>query len=490
MKQELTIVHKFAVAGSTSKMMTKPFILAGTIAWIGLTVMAITSIPQIRNKCYGLFKVCHTIQGAEGDLTKGVPHHWTCQSSRWNVLPRQSRRALVVSIFHWVRTALTRSVAALGIYGVSIVCSLTKTRLAHAELTVLPGSKTTLVSVPALRSGWRPGQHVRIRVPGLGVRHGLEGHPFTIASAPDGEGMVLMCKVAGDWTKRLYDFAACSPTWPGEKQSSETVSATIVLEGPYGGMGNTMLPSFSGVVLAAGGSGISHSLALAHDLVLRAHTGVVRARTVDLIWAVSTQEAAKPLMPTLIELVEDAKALEEKCLEGRKHRQDLPPPVALRVHIFVTRSPASSPILLLEPQQVPRQKPSIDSIASGYSDDSRRALIRQTSDAEQMKRAYIERNRSLNLGLPSSATGKAYYAPLSGIEVQAKRPDFEVAIDEVVDEVIDRAKRERNEPSGVCVATCGPAGLVSAVRDATRRVQGSKGRAVGGIDFEEEHFGY
>jgi NAD(P)H-flavin reductase len=370
---------------------------------------------------------------------------------------------------------------------------MTKTRLAHAEFTILPGSQTTLVSISALRSGWRPGQHVRIRVPSLGMRHGFEGHPFTIASAPDGEGMVLMCKVAGDWTKKLYDFAACPQTWPGEKQSTQTVSATIVLEGPYGGMGNTMLPSFSGVVLASGGSGISHSLALAHDVVLRAHTGVIRARTIDLIWAVPTQEAAKPLMPTLMELVEDAKVLEQKCLEGRKHQQNLPPPVALRVHIYVTRCPASSPILLLEPEEVPKQKPIVDPFASSYDDDRRgprRGLQRQVSDAEEMKRAYLQRNRSLNLSLQSGRKGASYYTPLSGIEVLAKRPDFDVAINDVVDEVIDRAKRERNDASGVCVATCGPAGLVSAVRDATRRVGGKKRRAVGGIDYEEEHFGY
>jgi len=39
--------------------MTKPFILAGTVAWIGLTIMAITSIPQVRNRCYSFFKVCN-----------------------------------------------------------------------------------------------------------------------------------------------------------------------------------------------------------------------------------------------------------------------------------------------------------------------------------------------------------------------------------------------------------------------------------------------
>lgn len=60
----LILVHKFAVAGSTAKMMTKPFIMAGTIAWVAIMLIVITSIPQMRNAWYGVFKVSlQTIDG-------------------------------------------------------------------------------------------------------------------------------------------------------------------------------------------------------------------------------------------------------------------------------------------------------------------------------------------------------------------------------------------------------------------------------------------
>lgn len=39
--------------------MTHPVIIAGFAAWIGIVVIAVTSLPPVRNTCYGLFKCCH-----------------------------------------------------------------------------------------------------------------------------------------------------------------------------------------------------------------------------------------------------------------------------------------------------------------------------------------------------------------------------------------------------------------------------------------------
>ncbi|KAK7326154.1 hypothetical protein VNO80_33229 [Phaseolus coccineus] len=87
----------------------------------------------------------------------------------------------------------------------------------------------------------------------------------------------------------------------------------MIVEGPHGGLGNTLLASFSSVMLVAGGSGITHSLALAHDLLLRAPTGSVRARTIDLVWIIRTEDISQPLMPTLLDMVNDAREFENAC---------------------------------------------------------------------------------------------------------------------------------------------------------------------------------
>lgn len=93
--------------------------------------------------------------------------------------------------------------------------------------------EVTRVEVPYVNAGWRAGQHVRLRVLSfsLGWWAWTEVHPFTIASVSGSEeGMVLMCKRAGDWTRKLYDFAKSGGyTHGGGRQ------VKVMLEGPYGG---------------------------------------------------------------------------------------------------------------------------------------------------------------------------------------------------------------------------------------------------------------
>jgi predicted ferric reductase len=60
-----------------------------------------------------------------------------------------------------------------------------------------------------------------------------EVHPFTIASAPESgpEGMVLMCKSAGGWTRNLYEIAKMGGNKEGGIGGNEV---RVVIEGPYG----------------------------------------------------------------------------------------------------------------------------------------------------------------------------------------------------------------------------------------------------------------
>ncbi len=381
------------------------------------------------------------------------------------------------------------SISALLIYMLSLVGSLTKTRLAHAELVALPGASTTLITIPSLRSGWRAGQHVRLRVTALGFPLGTEAHPFTIASAPDGDGMVLMCKAAGTWTEKLYELAAGreETLQTGDPGTKRTTTATVILEGPYGGLGHTLLPSFSSVVLVAGGSGITHSLALAHDLVTRAPTGVVRARTVDLVWIVRTEDLAKPLVPSLLELVSDAKAWEVQCLQTRLKGGDRPQPTALRVTVYITRCPASSPVNLLA-QDAPFLAGRDDVLLDRQRPRNPYGLGRQTTEADQQKYAYLCRNVSTSSS--TSSLMKKHNTPLSTISVHASRPEFGSLLTDFVDETIARSGRDMVNASGVCVTPCGPVGMCDDVRRAVRGLEGWKKRVVGGVELEEERFGF
>ena len=332
-----------------------------------------------------------------------------------------------------------------GVYCASHIFSLLKTRITTAELCAL-SNDTTLVTMPSLNTGWRAGQHVRIRVPKLGP----EAHPFTIASAPNGEGMILLCKAVGGWTRRLHAFAEATTDMSVENTQRK---AMVIVEGPYGGIGNTLLPSFSAVLLVAGGSGITHALSLAHDLVLRAPTGVVRPRAIDLVWIVRSEDLASPLFPTLLDLVKDAKVFEEKCLLSKQN----PAPVALRIKIYLSRCPVSSPLphLVVPAGNVP---------ANPFLNDSER----------------------IALSCSITCSRKA----LSTIVAERGKPAFDEMLDTLANEILDRADRRKVDPSGMCVTACGPMGLVNDVRDAVRRMEGWKTRGIGGVDFEEEHFGF
>jgi NAD(P)H-flavin reductase len=378
-----------------------------------------------------------------------------------------------------------------------MVFNLFKTKVTRAELLALQIAGSTVVTIPALRTGWRAGQHVRIRVPALGWRLGFEGHPFTISSAPDGEGLILMCKNSGDWTRALHALAQ-GPSSQTESAlgSNAPVDVTMIVEGPHGGLGNTMLPSFSSVLLCAGGSGITHSLALAHDLMTKATTGVVRARTIDLVWVIRTEEAARPLMPTLLDMVNDAKAFELQCLTDRRYGGNSPAPTALRVKIYVTRCPSSSPLKLA------------NTCAASNDDSMNIAHVTHEANSEpknpfddenpfldpEIQNGYLSRQPSTgkstggfsSFKIPSSARS----VPLSSIAAFPKRANFDSIVNTLVEETVHRHAFDRTDSSGVCVTACGPEAMVESCNVAVRSIDADRRRAVGGVDFEEECFGY
>lgn len=385
-----------------------------------------------------------------------------------------------------------------------MIFTLTKTKIVRAELLALPSSASTVVTIPALRSGWRAGQHVRIRVPALGMRLGYEGHPFTISSAPDGEGLILMCKNTGDWTNALHKLAQGPSRQPEHGLGISTpTDVTMIVEGPHGGLGNTLLPSFSSVLLCAGGSGITHSLSLAHDLLTKASTGVVRARTVDLVWVIRTEDIARPLMPTLLDMVNDAKAFEINCLNDRKYGGNSPQPVALRVHIYVTRCPSSSPFAIENvcPPMATAMVSGFDTIEINHlTYDQTRGPFGDENpfdDDDETKgqgsAQYVSRKPSSaksSGGFSGFTCQSARAMPLSSIAAYPKRADFTDIVSSLVEETVSRHAMERTDASGVCVTACGPEPMVESVNIAVREINADRRRAVGGLDFEEECFGY
>ncbi|KAI9057357.1 incomplete iron reductase [Trametes sanguinea] len=292
--------YSWCIAGTFASHLAKTDVKWAFVALIAVDILALLSTDMFRQKFYNaIFIPSHVI----------------------------SVIILLVAVCFHTATAVPYVLIAVGFYGLDRLMRLIKSRVAIARLRPLPDLGMTRVEIPSINSGWRAGQHVRLRVLSLGMgwRGWAEAHPFTIASvcrSPSGEGLVLMCKKAGDWTSRLYELAQRADY--GEANGIGS-SVQVVVEGPYGGPGHAIFGSFSGALFVAGGSGITFALGAVQDLIKKDLEYKSRVRAIELVWSVQDPNALQPLIPLFSSLLaqsHDAYA-------------------SLRISVFYTRAPAS-----------------------------------------------------------------------------------------------------------------------------------------------------
>lgn len=153
---------------------------------------------------------------------------------------------VIVAISFHQPAARPYTIIAAGLYIGDRILRLLKSRITSAHIECIPELGTTLVRIPAVNTGWRAGQHVRIRFLSLkmGVLQWTESHPYTIAGAAVGsgshdggdgvsgeEGLTLLVKKTGDWSRRLYIIAETGEydSWP-----DKGTSVRVHVDGPYG----------------------------------------------------------------------------------------------------------------------------------------------------------------------------------------------------------------------------------------------------------------
>jgi len=251
------LVYEWTIVGIILQKLQTPSVAFGILGLAGLDFLFFFSTAFWRRRFYNVFLFSHTF---------GIIF-----------LP-------IGLVFHMPPT-LPWVLAAAGIYALDYLIRVFKTRIATATLRPIPELGVTRIEVPHLNAGWRPGQHVRLRVltTGLGILGWAEVHPFTIANV-SGDGLTLMVKKAGDWTNKLYDMATKSDAlYSGDANG---MRAKVWIEGPYGGVGNTTMDSYSGAVFLVGGSGITFALSAITDLVQKDLQGSSRLKIIHLIWCV------------------------------------------------------------------------------------------------------------------------------------------------------------------------------------------------------------
>ncbi|OAV89053.1 hypothetical protein PTTG_08567 [Puccinia triticina 1-1 BBBD Race 1] len=398
-----------------------------------LLLVGITAIPAIRRRFYKIFYFIHAL-GYISVFAGGIYHE-------------KALRPYII--------------CAILLHSLSSGWQVLKWKMHTATLTPLPG-KITRVEINGIKTGWKAGHHVRLRVLG-GFWQGLQAHPFTIASAPSRSGtetnsLVLYIKAVGSFTTMLYAKAVtvdgfndvrpvsqnrfsngsqknvqlpsdiCSSIANQDKKSSlaestrtvessdktcagsisqmvildfglpDGVQVNVHVEGPYGGLGWHGLDEFKDVIICVGGSGISFLVAVVSELVSLAKVGGITKRAL-VIFTVRDWEVAKYFGHLL------TKDVEESSIYG----------LSLDVRFFVTTK-VENPV------------------------------------------------------------------PLGEIKLRWQRPQLDVLVKEFLMDV--------GGCQGVGVGACGPPGLMAQVRSSVAMIDLKTAKRVGGISMYFEELGW
>ncbi|KAF8452850.1 hypothetical protein L210DRAFT_2059386 [Boletus edulis BED1] len=287
--------YEWSITGTISMHLSNPHNLWGLVSLVCIDILGIFSMQLVRSKFYHFFLTTHVV-GLIVLLFSLCNHHSGC-------IPYVTVACVFYGLDHLVRAI--------------------KTRITNATFRPIPELGLTRVEMPTVNAGWRAGQHVRLRVlsTAMGLLGMVEVHPFTIASVSETEeGLVLLCKKTGKWTTKMYEMASTSAY--GEQGQEVGRKIKVIVEGPYGGVCNTVIPSYSGAMFVVGGSGLTFALSAVQDLVRSGESSSVT--DIDVIWCIADPASLTPMIPLFTALLSQSAA------------------ARLRIKVFYTRAPTKS----------------------------------------------------------------------------------------------------------------------------------------------------
>ncbi|KAF8628831.1 hypothetical protein AX17_005892 [Amanita inopinata Kibby_2008] len=428
--------YQWSLTNTVSLNFAQPSNVWGLVALICFDLLFIFSTSLWRTKAYNVFLTSHTI----------------------------SYILIVPAIYLHQPSTLPYIIALSAPFCFDHLLRILKTRYVTATIRPLPSLSATRIEIPTLNSGWRAGQHVRVRIlsassHGLGLFGWMESHPFTIASAPvrsknqrlavGEEGLVLICKKAGGWTGRLFDMAKKG----GYIESGMAAggvdigrSVKVLIEGPYAGPGHAIYASFSAVAMIVGGSGITFALSVIQDLVQKDLHGESRVKFIELVWMVQNPDAMTPLIPLFTALI-------DTC------------PSSLSISVYYTRAFA------------PRSEKHSNATKVGRtgSSNSRSSVEQLFPVIPQGLPLSISAGRPGRAGLIrviESAIARTVSIGNNGVGGRGGAPEDDRGI------------------NGVLVGVCGPPGLGHEVNDVVNSIDSARKNQAGGVEIHEETFGF
>jgi hypothetical protein len=400
--------------------------------------------------------------------------------------------------------------ASLGFFLFDHVLRVLKTRLTTATLRPIPDLDVTRVEIPALNAGWRAGQHVRLRIlsTGMGWAGWTEAHPFTIASVTHTEeGLTLMCKRSGGWTRRMYELAKAGGYTEGGVGGR---SVRVAVEGPYGGPQQTIYASFSAAVLVAGGSGITYALSILEDLVRKDLAGESRVKVIELIWIVPDTICLAPLLPALSALLAKSVYTPVRISVFYTRAPTGKQPAyfahaAARPHHFDSASPLlHTPSTRANPRRpnalVLNTKDAITDLHRTLTNESTAPLNVKRSGSGSKEKSEKRREPASPVSPASSSSPSEQVHLPPGMTLAPGRPRLQKFIEGALQRAVtlggvgasrhNRIKDEQLGLSGLVVGVCGPVSLADDVATAVAGVEPLRRDQIGGIEVCEEVFGW
>lgn len=308
-KKVATLGAEKAYIAIGKAMASSQFILTGTIAFAAFCAILLQSPSIVRHAFYETFLHLHIALVIVSVVTV------------WIHLNGRPAQVLVLgALICWIFERLAR------VYLLARN-NLSRKGCTKAEIEALPGDAIRVTLRMAKTWKFRPGQHIYLYIPSIGM---WTSHPFSVAwseESPDlatekglpmarqdifaakTTSMSLVIRRRTGFTDTLYKKA--------EAAGSSPLVTSAYVEGPYG---HESFQSYGTVMLFAAGVGITHQVPHVRDLVAAYANGTAATRKVVLVWVIQSPEHLEWIRPWMTQIL------------GMEKRRDI-----LKILLFVTR---------------------------------------------------------------------------------------------------------------------------------------------------------
>ena len=253
--------------------LANPVVLAGVIAFFGLSLMVTTALRTVRRFSYRLFFIIHLVLGI--------------------IIP-------IVIMIH-AAPARTFLYEALGVFFVDLVSRKMDTVTGHATIEHIPGTNLIKISAnipqPKVnRFRAHPGSHVYLSIPdaarksmsATSISHLLFEflfNPFTVAAVDEDSGdLTLVARHnGGPMTAALGRLASAVRPRSANSGSRNEDKIPLSFEGPYGAASRfpQLGTDFDRILLVAGGVGATFTLPVYRSIVSE-NPGA----KIEMVWAI------------------------------------------------------------------------------------------------------------------------------------------------------------------------------------------------------------